>query len=119
MPSREENISSLAAAVQHNFRRTQLLPSREENINSLAAAVQHNFRLTLLLPSREENINSPALRYSITSGARCYCHLGKRISIAWALRYNTLVHAAGAIYGGKYQENIDSLGQCAAVQPGP
>ena len=64
LPSREENISSLAAAVQHNFRRTQLLPFREDNINSLAAAVQHNFRRTLLVPSMEENI--------------------KRISIAWA-----------------------------------
>ena len=28
-----------------------------------------------------------ALRYSITSGARYYCHLG-RISVAWALRYS-------------------------------
>ena len=42
MPSREENISSLGAAVQHNFRRTLLVPSREENISSLGAAVQHN-----------------------------------------------------------------------------
>ena len=54
--SREENVSSLGAAVQHNFRRTLLLPSREENINILGAAVQHNFRRTLLVPSREENI---------------------------------------------------------------
>ena len=41
VPSREENISSLGAAVQHDFRRTLLLPSREENINSLGATVQH------------------------------------------------------------------------------
>ena len=67
LPSREENINNLGAAVQHSFRRTLLVPSREENINSLGAAVQHNFRRTLLVPSREENI--------------------KRISIAWAPRY--------------------------------
>ena len=65
---REGNISSLGAAVQHNFRRTLLVPSREENISSLGAAVQHNFRRTLLMPSREENI--------------------KRKSIAWAPRYS-------------------------------
>ena len=41
--------------VQHNFRHTLLLSSREENISSLGAAVQHNFRRTLLVPSREEN----------------------------------------------------------------
>ena len=28
------------------------------------------------------------LRYSITSGARCYCHLRRRISKAWALRHS-------------------------------
>ena len=58
LPSREENISSLGAAVQHNFRRTQLPPSTEENISSLRTAVQHNFRRTLLVPSREEYISS-------------------------------------------------------------
>ena len=78
VPSREENISSLGAAVQHNFRRTLLVPSREENISSLGAAVQHNFRRTLLVPSRK-NISTWALRYSITSGARNYCHLGRKI----------------------------------------
>ena len=60
----------------------------EGNINSLGAAVQHNFRRAVLLPSREENINSLALRYNITSGARCWCHLGRKISIACALRYS-------------------------------
>ena len=45
-------------AVQHNFRRTQLLSSREDNISSLDAAVQHNFRRTQLLPSGDENISS-------------------------------------------------------------
>ena len=29
-----------------------------------------------------------ALRYSITSGARNYCHLGRKISVAWAMRYS-------------------------------
>ena len=58
VPSREENISSLGAAVQHNFRRTLFVPSREESISSLGAAVQHNFRGMLLVPSREENISS-------------------------------------------------------------
>ena len=67
LPSRE-NINSLGAAVQHNFRRTLLVPSKEENISSLGAAVQHNFRRTLLVPSRGKNI--------------------KRISIAWAPRYS-------------------------------
>ena len=56
MSSREENISNLGTAVQHNFRRTQLLPSRNESITSLGTAVQHNFRRTQLLPSREESI---------------------------------------------------------------
>ena len=58
MPSREKNVRSLGAAVQHNFRRTLLVPSSEENISSLGAAVQHIFRRTLLVPSREENISS-------------------------------------------------------------
>ena len=58
MPSKEENINSLGAAGQRNFRRTLLVPSREENINSLGAAGQRNFRRTLLVPSREENISS-------------------------------------------------------------
>ena len=58
LPPREEKISSLDAAVQHNFRRTQLLPPREENISSLGTVVQHSFRRTQLLPSREENISS-------------------------------------------------------------
>ena len=56
MPSTNENISSLGAAVEHNFRRTLLVPSREEKISSLCAAVQHIFRRTLLVPSREENM---------------------------------------------------------------
>ena len=113
--------------VQHNFRRTQLPPSTEENISRLqGTAVQHNFRRTLLVPSREENIRIWALRYSIasgarnychlgrkievawtlrcsiTSGARCWCHLGRKISVAWALRYSITSGArctAGAIYG--------------------
>ena len=42
MPSREQNINSLGAAVQHNFRRTLLVPSREKIISSLGAAVQQN-----------------------------------------------------------------------------
>ena len=50
--------------------------------------IQHNFGRALLLPSKEKNINAWALRYSITSGARCWCHLGRKISIAWALRYS-------------------------------
>ena len=62
MPSREENISSLDTAVQHNFRCTLMVPFREDNISSLGAAVQHNFR-------------------------RTWCHLGKRISVALALRW--------------------------------
>ena len=92
LPSREENINTLGAAVQHNFRRTLLVPSREGNISSLGAPVQHNFRRTLLLPYREEISIACALLYSITSGAAAY-----------------------AIWGAKYQENINSLG--AAVQP--
>ena len=88
-----ENINSLGAAVQHNFRRMLLVPPREENISSLGAAVQHNFRRALLLPSRGGKISIAwALRYSITSGARYYCHLVR-------------------------EENITSLG--AAIQPGP
>ena len=39
---RKENINSLGAAVQHNFRRPLLLPSRDENFSSQGAAVQHN-----------------------------------------------------------------------------
>ena len=44
----------------------------------LRAWVQHNFRRTQLPPSTEEKISSLALtlRYSITSGARCWCYLG-------------------------------------------
>ena len=57
MPSREENINSLGAAAQHNYRRAPLVPSRE-NISSMGTAVQHNFRRTPLVPSRKENINS-------------------------------------------------------------
>ena len=37
----------LRAWVQNNLERALLLPSREENINSLGAAVQQNFRRTL------------------------------------------------------------------------
>ena len=66
-------------AEQHNCRHTQLPLSTEENISSLGAVVQHNFRRTQLLPSMEENISSLALRYSITSGVRNYCHLGRKV----------------------------------------
>ena len=62
MPSREENISSLSAAVQHNFRRALLLPSRKDNISNQGGAVQHNFRHTLLVPFREKNIIEYQLR---------------------------------------------------------
>ena len=57
----------------------------------LRAWVQRNFRRMLLVPSREEKISSLgqawALRYSITLGARCWCHL-ERISEVLALRYS-------------------------------
>ena len=80
LPFMEESISSLGTAVQHKFRRTQLLPSREESISSLGTAVQHNFRRVLLVPSREESISSlGAARYSISSGAHNYCHLGRKV----------------------------------------
>ena len=36
-----------------------LLSSKEWNINSVGAAVQHNFRHTLLVPSREEKYQQP------------------------------------------------------------
>ena len=36
--------------------------------------------------------------YRITSGARYYCHLRRRISIAWALRYRI---TSGARIGGE------------------
>ena len=88
LPSREENVNSLGAAVQHNFKRALLLPSRKENIRSLGTAVQHNFRRALLLPSREENINSLGAAVQHNSSARYYCHLRGRISVAWALRYS-------------------------------
>ena len=82
LPSRGENINSLGAAVQHNFRRTLLVvPSREKNINSLDVAVEHNFRRTLLVPSREENI--------------------KRISIAWAPWYSQARSQAKTPEGAK------------------
>ena len=32
----------MGTAVQHNFRCTQLLPSREESISNLGTAIQHN-----------------------------------------------------------------------------
>ena len=75
LSSRGQNVNSLGAAVQYNFRRVLLLPSRERNI-ILGNAVQHNFRRTLLVPSREENI--------------------KRISIAWASRYSQAKILEGA-----------------------
>ena len=90
--SREDNISSLGAAVQHNFRRTLLVPFREENISSLGAAVQDNFRRTLLVPSREENIGS--LGAAVQHNFRRMLLVPfreeniKRISIAWVPRYS-------------------------------
>ena len=75
--------------VQHNFRRTQLRPSREKNISSLGTAIQYNLRRTQLLPSMYVGRKTEvawALRYSINSGARNYCHLGRRISVALVLR---------------------------------
>ena len=49
----------------------------------LRAWVQHNFRRTLLHMychlGRRISIALEALRYSITSGARYYCHLGKKV----------------------------------------
>ena len=99
VPSMEENISSLGAAVQHDFRRALLLTSREENINNLrqgpwCAAVQHNFRRTLLVSSRE-NISS----------------LGA--AIQHDFRRTLLVPSR--------EENIKriSIAMGAAVQPGP
>ena len=52
----------------------------------LRAWVQNNFGRGLLLPSREGSSIAWALRYSITLGAHCWCHLGRRISVAWVLR---------------------------------
>ena len=50
--------------LKHIFRSTLLVPSREENISSLGAAVQHNFRRTLLVPSREENIKRISIAWT-------------------------------------------------------
>ena len=50
-----------------------------------------------------------ALRCSITSGARYYCHLGRRISIAWALRYSKTLGARCYCHLGSRGENINSL----------
>ena len=87
-----ENINSLGAAVQLNFRRTLLVPSREENISSLGAAVQHNFRHTLLVPSREENI--------------------ERILIAWAPRYRQAKIPEGAkLFTMKYTRQGSNDGE--------
>ena len=100
LPSSEENINSLGAAVQHNFRHTLLVPSREQNISSLGATVQHNFRRTLLLPSREENIKS--LGAAVQHNFRDTLLLPsreeniKRISIAWATRYSQAKIPEGA-----------------------
>ena len=71
-------------------------------IRSLGTAVQHNFRRTLLVPSREDNISSLGVRYSIASGARCWCHLGRRICIS-------SLDAAGTLLIPSREENIKRI----------
>ena len=68
-------------AVQHTFRRTQLPPFTEENVGGLGAAVQHNFMRTNYRHLGRRISVAWALRYSITSDARCWCHLGRKSSL--------------------------------------
>ena len=63
MPSREREYQPVRCGTT-NFRRALLLSSREENISSLGAAVQHDFRRTLLVPSREENIKKISMAWA-------------------------------------------------------
>ena len=58
------------------------------------------------------------LRYSITSGARYYCHLGRRISIAWALRYSISSGARCRCHlGRKISREYRQPGRRGSVRP--
>ena len=74
--------------LQHNFRRTQLPPSAEENTWALRYSILATSSASCWCHLGSRISLAWARRYSRTSGASCWCHLGSRISLAWARRYS-------------------------------